>query len=242
MNCEQTLNNLPHLVIKEEAKATDVVSGGVSRRAVLEHLRSCEGCQREYEALWNTASMLESIDEPATPPELAANIQQHIRELHQQKQLAFFANPLAWCLDRLKLDLSPRLVNATALLFFLLASGFIMKLAFFTNPPEPESGLIAMKKTALQNIKISTSPWAGLKDVQTPAEDGRMSQQSVIAPENAYNHFFSPTSIGSSASRAWHTDYAEANRQTGQTSVASYARDAASEKLTVFWNQIKTEL
>ena len=239
MNCEQTLNNLPHLVVEENSKITDVVSDGVSRRTVLEHLRSCQDCQREYEALWNTANMLESVDEPVVPPELAGNIQQRIRELHQQKQLAFFANPLAWCLDRLKLDLSPRFVNATALIFFLIASGFIMKLAFFTNPPEPESGLIAMKKSMLQNIKISTSPWAGLKDVEIPAEDGRMSQQPAIAPKNAYNHFFSPTSIGS---RVWHTDYADANRQTGQTSVAGYSRDAASEKLTVFWNQIKTEL
>ncbi len=239
MNCEQTLNNLPHLVVAEDAKTTEAIPGGVSRRAVLEHLRTCEGCQREYETLWNTASMLENVDEPEVPPELVGNIQQHIRELHQQKQLAFFANPLAWCLDRLKLDISPRLVNATALLFFLIASGFTMKLAFFTNPQEPESGLVAMKKTVLQNIKISTSPWAGLKDVETPTEAGHMQQQSVMAPENAYNHFFSPTSIGS---RAWHADYADANRQTGQTSIAGYTRDAASEKLTVFWNQIKTEL
>ena len=239
MNCEQTLNNLPHLVIKEEAKATDVVSGGVSRRAVLEHLRTCEGCQREYEALWNTANMLESVEEPEVPPELVGNIQQSIRELHQQKLLAFFANPLVWCLDRLKLDLSPRFVNATALLFFLIASGFIMKLAFFTNSPEPKSGLIAMKKTVLQNIKISTSPWAGLKDVETSAEDRRMSPQSVITPQNGYNHFFSPTSIGS---KVWHADYADTNRQTGQTNVAGYAQDATSEKLTVFWDQIKTDL
>lgn len=239
MHCEQTLNNLPHLVVEENSKITDVVSDGVSRRTILEHLRTCQDCQREYEALWNTANMLESVDEPVVPPELAGNIQQHIRELHQQKQLAFFANPLAWCLNRLKLDISPRLVNATALLFFLIASGFIMKLAFFTHPPEPQSGLIAMKKSMLQNIKISTSPWAGLKDVEIPAEDGRMSQGTAIDPKNTYNHFFSPTSIGS---KVWHTDYADANRQTGQTSIAGYSRDAASEKLTVFWNQIKTEL
>ena len=239
MNCEQTLTNLPHLVVAEDAKTTDAISGGVSRRAVLEHLRTCPDCQTEYEALWNTANMLESVDEPAVPPELVSNIQQRIRELHQQKQLAFFANPLAWCLDRLKLDLSPRFVNATALLFFLVASGFIMKLAFFTNPPEPESGLIAMKKTVLQNIKISTSPWAGLKGVETSAENGRVSPPSIISSQSEYNHFFSPTSIGS---RAWHADYADANRQIGQTSVAGYSQDAASEKLTVFWDQIKTEL
>ena len=239
MHCERTLNNLPHLVVEENSKITDVVSDGMSRRAILEHLRTCQDCQREYEALWNTASMLESVDEPAVPPELVGNIQQRIRERHQQKQLAVFANPLAWCLNRLKLNLSPRLVNATTLLFFLIASGFMMKLAFFTNPPEPESGLIAMKKNMIQNIKISASPWAGLKDVQISPEEGRMAQQSAIAPKNAYNDFFSPTSIGT---RAWHADYADANRQIGQTSGAGYSRGAASEKLTVFWNQIKTDL
>ncbi len=239
MNCEQTLNNLPHLSVAENANVTDAVADGVSRRAILEHLRTCQDCQREYEALWNTASMLENVDEPAVPPALAGNIQQCIREYHQQRQLAFFANPVAWCLDRLRLDISPRLVNATTLLFFLIASGFIMKTAFFTNPPEPESGLIAMKKTVLQNIKISTSPWAGLKDVETSTENGRMSPSSVITPEKESNHFLSPTNIGS---KVWHTDYADANGQTGQTSVPGYAQDAASEKLTVFWNQIKTEL
>ena len=239
MNCEQTLNNLPHLVVEEDAKTKDSISGGVSRRAVLEHLRTCPECQMEYEALWNAASILESAEEPTPPPELVGNIQQRVRELHQHKQVSFFANPLAWCLDRLRLDFSPKVVNATALLFFLIASGFIAKLAFFTNPPEPESGLIAMKKTMLQNIKISTSPWAGLKDIETPTKDGRMSQQSVIAAQSEYNHFFSPTSV---SSKMWHTDIIDANGQTGKTSIAGYSQSAASEKLTVFWNQIKTDL
>ena len=76
MNCEQALNNLPHAVIEENTEATDQVSDGASRRAVLEHLRTCPECQREYEALWHTASVLESTDEPTPPPELVANIQQ----------------------------------------------------------------------------------------------------------------------------------------------------------------------
>ena len=108
MNCEQTLNNLPHLVIEEDTEATDRVSESAPRRAVLEHLRTCPECQREYEALWHTASVLESTDAPTPPPELVANIQQRVRTLHQRQQLAFFANPLAWCLERLKLDLSPK--------------------------------------------------------------------------------------------------------------------------------------
>lgn len=239
MNCEQTLNNLPHMVIEENAEATDRVSEGASRRAVLEHLRTCPECQREYEALWHTASVLESTDEPTPPPELVANIQQRVRTLHQRQQLAFFANPLAWCLERLRWELSPKVVNATTLLFFLIASGFIMKFAFFTNPPEPESGLVAMKKTMLHNIKISTSPWAVIKDPETETEDRRMSQQSVIAVEGERNRFFNPTRT---SSKVWHTDAVDANGQTGETSVANYLQDTVSEKLTVFWNHIKTEL
>ena len=239
MNCEQTLNNLPHLVIEEDTEATDRVSEGTPRRAVLEHLRTCPECQREYEALWHTASVLESTDAPTPPPELVVNIQQRVRTLHQRQQLAFFANPLAWCLERLKLDLSPKVVNATALLFFLIASGFVMKFALFTTPPEPESGLMAMKKTMLHNIKISTSPWAVIKDTETETEDRRVTQQSIIAIQGERNHFFNPTHT---SSKIWHTDTGDANGQTGETSVANYLQNKVSEKLTVFWDHIKTEL
>ncbi|MCY3742960.1 MAG: zf-HC2 domain-containing protein [Candidatus Poribacteria bacterium] len=239
MNCEQTLKNLPHFVIEESPEAIDRVSTGTSRRAVLEHLRSCPECQMAYEALWHTASVLESADEPVTPPELAVNIQERVREFHQRRQLAFFANPLSWCLDRLKLDISPRVVNATALIFFLILSGFAAKFAFFTNPSEPESGLIAMKKTMLQNIRISTSPWAVLKDTETHTEEGQMSEQAVIAVQNERNHFFNPARV---SSKVWHTDTVDANRQIGEASVANYLQGTVSEKLTVFWNHIKTEL
>ena len=239
MNCEQTLNNLPHFVVEESPETTDRVSARTSQRTVLEHLRSCPECQMAYEALWHTASVLESTDEPVPPPELAGNIQARVRELHQRKQLSFFANPLAWCLDRLKLDFSPRVVNATALILFLMASGFTAKLAFFTNPPEPDSGLIAMKKTMLNNIRISTSPWAVLKDTETNTEDGQTSQQSIMTVKGEQNHFFSPTR---NSSKVWYTDTADANGHTGETSVANYLQNKASEKLTVFWDNIKTEL
>ena len=236
MNCEQTLKHLPHFVVEESPKAIDRVSVGTSHRAVLEHLRSCPECQKTYEALWHTASVLESTDEPVPPPELVGNIQQRVRELHQRQQLAFFASPLAWCLDRLKLDLSPRVVNATALILFLIVSGFTAKFAFFTNPPEPESGLIAMKKTMVNKIRISTSPWAVLKDTETRAEEGQMSPQVV---QSEHNRLFSPTR---SSSQVWYTDTTDANGQTGETSVANYLQNKVSEKLTVFWDNIKTEL
>ena len=239
MNCEQTLKNLPHFVVAENPEAMDRVSAGTSQRVVLKHLRSCPECQKTYEALWHTASVLETADEPIPPPELASNIQARVRELHQRKQLSFFASPLAWCLDRLKLDISPRVVNTTALIFFLIVSGFAAKLAFFTNPPEPEPGLIAMKKTMLNKIRISTAPWAVLKDTETHTEEGQMSQQPITAVQSEQNRFFSPMR---SSSQIWHTDTTDANGQVGETSVANYLQSKVSEKLTVFWDNIKTEL
>ncbi|MDE0552734.1 MAG: hypothetical protein OXI24_00840 [Candidatus Poribacteria bacterium] len=50
MNCEQTLKNLPHLVQQENAETREQISNGISRRALLEHLRTCPACQMEYEA------------------------------------------------------------------------------------------------------------------------------------------------------------------------------------------------
>ena len=239
LNCEQTLKNLPHLVAQGDARTTGPISGGISRRTLLEHLRTCPECQREYEALWHTADVLENTEAPIPPPELVGNIQQRVRQLHRQQQLAFFASPLAWCLDRLKLDLSPRLVNAIVLLFFLVASGFVMKLAFFTNSPEPEFGLTAMEKTRLQHVRISSSPWALIKDTETGVETPDTPQQSVIAAQHAPDYFFSPTQ---DSSKVWRTDTIDYEEQTGEASVVNYAHDIASEKLTVFWNHIKTEL
>ena len=239
LNCEQTLNNLPHLVVKGEARTTEPISEEISRRALLEHLRTCPECQREYEALWQTADILENTEAPVPPPELVGNIQQRVRQLHRQQQLAFFASPLAWCLDRLRLDLSPRLVNATVLLFFLVASGFVMKLALFTNPPEPEFGLTAMERTRLRHVKISPSPWAVIKDTETKAEDPHTPQQSMIAAQHARDHFFS---TAQDSSKIWRTNTTTYEKQTGEASVVNYAQDFATEKLTVFWNHIKTEL
>lgn len=238
LNCEQTLNNLPHLVVKGDARTTEPISEEVSRRALLEHLRNCPECQREYEALWQTADVLENTATPMPPPELVGNIQQRVRQLHRQQQLAFFASPLAWCLDRLKLDLSPRVVNSIVLLFFLMASGFVMKLALFTNPQEPELGLTAMERTRLRHVKISPSPWAGIKDTETKAENPHIPQQSIVAAQQKYDYF----NTTQDSSKMWRTHTTSYEKQTRETSVVNYAQDLASEKLTVFWNHIKTEL
>ena len=236
MNCEQTLNNLPHLVQQENAEMRASTSDGISRRALLEHLRICPECQMEYEALWQTASMLESVEEPTPPLELVGNIQQQIRSLHKRHQVALFANPLAWCLDRLKLDFSPRFVNATALLFYIIASCFVVKLAFFTNPQEPEFGLTAMEKTRLQQVRISPTPWGLLKDVKPKTENRDTSEQVVIAAvQREHNHFFT---TAQNVSGTWHANTVVTSEQTDEPRMTN----AVSEKLTVFWNNIKTEL
>ena len=239
LNCEQTRNNLPHLVVQEDARTTEPISEEISRRTLLEHLRTCPECQKEYEALWQTASVLESTETPIPPRELVGDIQQSIRQLHRQQRLAFFAGPLAWGLDRLKVDLSPRLVNAVVLLFFLIASGFVMKLAFFTEPQEPEFGLTAMERTRLQHVKISSSPWALIKDTETTVENPGTPQQPVIAAQQAQDYFFSSMQ---DSSKMWHTDAVDYEEQTGEASVVRYSQNVASQKLTVFWNHIKTEL
>lgn len=239
MNCEQTLNNLPHLVQQENAETRASTFDGISRRSLLEHLRTCSNCQTEYEALWNTASVLESVDEPVPPSELVGNIQQHIRTFHKRQQVALFANPLAWCLDRLKLDFSPRLVNATALLFYIIASCFFVKLAFFTNPQEPDLGLTAMEKTRLQQVRVSPTPWANLKNAKPKAENTSPPQQAVIVVQHRPNHFFTSTR---DVSGSWRTNTVTIGTQMAEPRVANYHQSIASEKLTVFWNQIKTEL
>ncbi len=239
MNCEQTLSNLPHLVQQENAEMREQISDGSSRRALLEHLRTCPECQVAYEALWNTASILESVDAPTPPPELAENIQQHIQYLHKRQQVSLFANPLVWCLDRLKLNFSPRFVNATALLFYIIASCFFVKLAFFTNPQEPEFGLTAMEKTRLQQIRISPTPWADLKNTKPKAENTSVPQQAAIAVQHRSNHFFTTTR---NVPETWRTNTGTISKQTDEPRVANYPQAIASGKLTVFWNQIKTEL
>ena len=88
----------------------------------------------------------------------------------------------------------------------------------------------------VNKIRISTSPWAVLKDTETQAEEGQMSPQVV---QSEHNRLFSPTR---SSSQVWYTDTTDANGQTGETSVANYLQNKASEKLTVFWDNIKTEL
>lgn len=241
MNCEQTRKNLPHSILK--AHEQDSMAKGVSRNAFLQHLRACTACQSEYEALWQTATVLENLEVPIPPPELVGNIQQRVRKLHKRRHVAFFANPIAWGLGLLKLELSPKFVNAIALLCYLIATGFLVKLAVFTNPQETEIGLTAMEKTRLRHVRISPAPWALVKDTQTETKTEPVARSTsypeAIAARPNINDFFDATVH---SAELWSTRAADTVKETVDTTFVGYPSSTATEKLTVFWSHIKMKL
>lgn len=242
MNCEQTLNNLPHFVADDTPGGmSPPVPQGTSRRALLEHLRICPQCQIEYEALWHTADTLQNVDPPVPPPDLVRNIQQCIRDMHQRKLSQFLANPLTWCLHRLKVPLSPRvIVNVTALLCLLIAASATVKLTLFNDPPTPESGLTAMRNTLIRNIRISTSPWGVIKDTESEAGAGDtpVGQRRVTNQRSPHSLF----NAQQTAPKMWYTAPIDTAQQATETDVTSYFPGTAIRKLTIFWDHIKTEL
>ena len=226
MNCKQTRENL---VLHRQ----DSMLQGTKRREFLRHLRGCKVCQVEYEGLWHTATVLGSLEAPEPPPELLGNIQHQIREVHKRKQTAFFAAPISWLFGKFKLEISPQFVNCVALLCYLIASVFLVKLVFFTDTPEQDFGLTAMEETRLQHVRIAPSPWASLKhkgvrnDKALPTETQRESRVSFTTPF-----------AGIESVEMWHTHPTNKATETADTHFVS----TVSEKLTVFWSDIKTNL
>jgi len=241
MNCEQTHKNLPHLILK--AHEQDSMAKGVSRSAFLRHLRACMACQSEYEALWQTATVLRNLAAPIPPPELVGNIQQRVRNLHKRRHVAFFSNPIAWGIGLLKLELSPKFVNAIALLCYLIATSFFVKLAFFANPQETELGLTTLEKTRLRHVRISPASWALLKDTQIETDPGPVAkstaQRETIVVSPGINDFFDATL---NSAQMWRTRAANTVKETVDTTFAGYPSGTANEKLTMFWSHIKTKL
>ena len=75
-----------------------------------------------------------------------------------------------------------------------------------------------------------------MKDVKPKADNTDASERVIIAAvQREHNHFFT---TAQNASGTWHTNAVVINEQTDEPRVTS----AVSEKLTVFWNNIKTEL
>ena len=238
MSCEQTLNNLPHLVIEENTEATDRVPAGTSRRVVWsisEPVQRVSGSTKRYgtpQVYWKAQtrrptariSGKHSATRPRAPSTPAVGI---------------LCESIGMVSRTIEVGHLPKSCQRHRAAFLSHRFRFHPEFAVFTNPPEPDSGLMAMKKTMLNNIRISTSPWAVLKDTEPHPEEGRMSPQSGAVAQAERNHFFNPTRT---SAKIWHTDTADASGQVGETSVANYLQDTVSEKLTVFWNHIKTEL
>ena len=235
MNCEQTRKQLVlHRV--------ENIHSAELQNASLQHLRTCTACQVEYEALWHTATVLENAEAPVPPAGLLEQIQQGVRHLHKRRQVAFFANPLSWCFDRLKIELSPRLVNAIAMLSYVLASALLVKLAFFNGSPEPEFGLTAMEESRLRNVRMSRASWGVLKGAEkeraapetVPAQKSeRVEKRFRAVPQNTQrvNQFFMLDAVEMWMPRAVETS--DTLKREVQT---------ADQKLTVFWDHIKTSL
>ncbi len=226
MNCEMTRQNL---VLHRQ----DTVLKGANRREFLEHLRHCEPCQIEYEGLWHTAALLDNVETPIPPPDLAEKIQQQIRTAHKQQQVAFFANPMSWVVDKLRLKISPQFVNYAALLFYMLASVFLVKLAFFTSTPEQDTGLSTMQEARLQQIRVSAASWGSLKNrilkTDSPLIHRTLTKNDMALP----SQFFSTT-----AAKMWRAKSIGTALETVDLQLAG----TSDRKLALFWNDIKTKL
>lgn len=227
MNCEQTRE---HLILHRQ----DDGLTGTKRQEFLEHLQNCKNCQVEYEGLWHTATMLESLDPPVPPPELLGNIQQNIREFHRQSKTAFFANPFSWLFNTFKIDLSPQFVNGIALLCYIVASAFIVKLAFFTDTPNQNLGLTAME--ASRRIRPGQTSPSQLGSVKFDNTIDDKPHSTQVKRENDINP--SRPFVDIKSQERWHND----TKNQATDNVDAHFPKTMNEKLTLFWNDIKTNL
>lgn len=226
MNCEQTRENL---VLHQP----DPKLKGTQRSEFFKHLRGCQSCQIEYEELLHTAEIIGNLETPEPPPELLGNIQNQIRVMHRRSGTALLASPISWLFGKLKLELSPQIVNCTALLCYLLASVFLVKMAFFTDIQTQNFGLTALEEARLRNTRVSPSPWASLKHQNVGVR--KTSPTNITTVD-----FISPSkqSVGSKMEELWHSN--TINDATDTVDVRF--TNNASIKLTLFWNDIKTSL
>ncbi len=227
MKCEQARE---HLVLHRQ----DSVLTGTKRQEFLNHLHGCKSCQVEYEGLWHTAAVLGNLEAPTPSPELLGNIQNKIRELYKQNQTAFFANPFSWLFEKINLDISPRIVNSVALLCYLVASAFLVKFAFFTDAPKQKLGLTAME--ASRRVKPGQTSPSQLGSLKfNSVKEKQMLSTNVIGEDTID---LSRPFVDVKSEEMWHTD---TNNQHAETVDALYPK-TLSDKLTLFWSDIKTDL
>lgn len=227
MNCEQTREKL--VLHRQES-----MFKGDEKQEFLEHLRSCESCQEEYEGLLHTAAVLENLESPEPPPELLGKIQDQIRELHIKQNTAIFAAPFSWIISKFKFNLSPKLVNGVAMVCYLLVSVFLVKVIFFDDTSNDDFAMTAMDNSRLPRMRISPSHWGTLKHgikhinntntIVTPSKDhGNLPDQFAGIP----------------VPDLWHTRTAN---QVTDTVIDGQFTNSIRNKLTLFWSDIKANL
>ena len=227
MNCEQTREKL--VLHRQESMFKDN-----EKQEFLKHLRSCESCQEEYEALIHTGAVLENLDSPQPPPELLGNIQDKIRELHKKQNTAIFAAPFSWIIGKFKFNLSPKLVNSVATVCYLLVSVFLVKVIFFDDTSKDDFAMTASHDSRLPRMRISPSHWGSIKHEIKPTDNTKL----IVTPSKPQGDL-SDQFAGISETDLWHTRTANEVADTvidGQLSIST------SNKLTLFWSDIKTNL
>ena len=219
MNCEQARE---YLVLHQP----DSKLKGTKRSEFFKHLRGCHSCQLEYEGLLHTAEVIGNLETPEPPPELLTNIQTQIREVDKRSRTAMLASPFSWVFGKLKLGLSPQIVNFAALVCYILISAFLLKFAFFTEVKEEGPDLTAMEVSRL-------TPWGSLKHHNIKTEK---SQTMNILSENPVSP--SDQFVGIKLEDNWHPNTVIEGTDAGDGRFINDAR----VKLTLFWNDIKTNL
>lgn len=227
MNCEQTREKI--VLHRQESMFKDK-----EKQEFLEHLRGCNSCQEEYEALLHTGAVLENIDSPEPPPELLGRIQDQIRELDKKQNTAIFAAPFSWIIGKFKFNLSPKLVNGVAMVCYLLVSVFLVKVIFFDDTSKDDFVMTAMQDSRLPRMRISPSHWGSMKHGIKPINNTK-----AIVPSNKDRGNLPDQFAGISGSDLWHTRTAN---EVTDTVIDGQLSSSTSNKLTLFWSDIKTNL
>ena len=131
-----------------------------------QHLLDCKDCQREYEQMWHVSLILDDLSALSPPTDLLADTQSKIRRVHHRQRLASFVSPFNWLLSRFQLSPPSGLVNYAAIIFYVVVSVFLLKLAFLeedtamtlTTKPLPAKVRIvqigSIKKSALDSVSV----------------------------------------------------------------------------------------
>ncbi|MDE0040592.1 MAG: hypothetical protein OXT74_01025, partial [Candidatus Poribacteria bacterium] len=75
MNCEDFMANIDVNRLRPELQLQENVD-------LKRHLETCPKCEAEYEEMLHAAVVLESLTDPAPPPDLARHIQKQIAKEH----------------------------------------------------------------------------------------------------------------------------------------------------------------